>query len=250
MEDLASLDGVVAVRWTSPEGELRLEEPPQGARARRAPARLGDRADRRRGAAGGGGGDLLRERAREGALRPHGRPARPLDDRRGLGLEVDGLGGRPGIYSARFAGPRRRTRRTWRSCSAELEGVTGPGRRARYVSELVALSPELKEVRGRGTLEGTIAVEPRGSEGFGYDPVFVPDGEQRTVAELGDELEGRPQPSGRRGEAAAGGSRQRRFGAVDSAHAALLARRQGDRARSRAALQGTSRGPSSSSSRR
>ena len=69
---------------------------------------------------------------------------------------------------------------------AELGAVTGAGRRARYVCELVALSPGLEEVRGRGTLEGSIAVEPRGSGGFGYDPVFVPDGEQRTVAELGD----------------------------------------------------------------
>ncbi len=49
------------------------------------------------------------------------------------------------------------------------------------------LSPSGEEVRGTGTLEGHIAEEPRGSEGFGYDPVFVPDGESQTVAELGDE---------------------------------------------------------------
>jgi XTP/dITP diphosphohydrolase len=47
------------------------------------------------------------------------------------------------------------------------------------------------EVRGTGTLEGRIAEEPRGSEGFGYDPVFVPEGEERTVAELGDEWKSR-----------------------------------------------------------
>jgi XTP/dITP diphosphohydrolase len=70
---------------------------------------------------------------------------------------------------------------------AELEGVEGEGRRARYVCELVALSPDGEEPRGTGVLEGRIAHEPRGSEGFGFDPIFVPEGEERTVAELGDE---------------------------------------------------------------
>ena len=66
---------------------------------------------------------------------------------------------------------------------AEMEGEE---RRARYVSELVALDPDGSELRGTGTLEGMIAAEPRGSAGFGYDPVFVPAGESRTVAELGN----------------------------------------------------------------
>ena len=68
----------------------------------------------------------------------------------------------------------------------ELEGVEGDGRRARYVCELVALSPTDDELRGTGILEGRIATEPSGSEGFGFDPIFVPDGEEQTVAELGD----------------------------------------------------------------
>jgi hypothetical protein len=59
-------------------------------------------------------------------------------------------------------------------------------RKARYVSELVCLTPDGREVRGSGTLAGRIAAEPSGAEGFGYDPVFVPDGEDRTVAELGN----------------------------------------------------------------
>jgi XTP/dITP diphosphohydrolase len=67
-----------------------------------------------------------------------------------------------------------------------LDGVESEGREARYVCELVALSPEGKELRGTGILEGRIAEEPRGEEGFGFDPVFIPDGEDRTVAELGD----------------------------------------------------------------
>ena len=60
-------------------------------------------------------------------------------------------------------------------------------RRARYVCELVCLDPAGQALRCTGTLEGSIAHEPRGTAGFGFDPVFVPDGEERTVAELGDE---------------------------------------------------------------
>jgi XTP/dITP diphosphohydrolase len=68
-----------------------------------------------------------------------------------------------------------------------LEGVDGDGRRARYVCELVALTPGGEELRGTGTLSGRIATQAHGAGGFGFDPVFVPDGEERTVAELGDE---------------------------------------------------------------
>jgi len=96
------------------------------------------------------------------------------------GLEVEGLGGRPGVHSARFGGDDPVER-----LLAELEGVAE--RRARYVCELVALSPDGEEQRGTGVLEGRIGYEPRGSEGFGYDPIFVPDREVRTVAELGNE---------------------------------------------------------------
>ena len=102
------------------------------------------------------------------------------------GLEVEGLDGRPGIRSARYAGPEASDEENVARLLDELAGAEGEARRARYVSELVLLSPE-RELRGRGTLEGRIAMEPRGSEGFGYDPVFVPDGEARTVAELGND---------------------------------------------------------------
>jgi XTP/dITP diphosphohydrolase len=103
------------------------------------------------------------------------------------GLEVDDLGGRPGIYSARYAGVGATDEENVAKLLAELAGVAGVGRRARYVSELVALSPEGMEIRGTGALAGTIAAEPRGAEGFGYDPVFIPEGERRTVAELGND---------------------------------------------------------------
>jgi len=98
------------------------------------------------------------------------------------GIEVDGLGGRPGVESARFG----RDDPVGRLL-AELRDVDGDGRRARYVCELVAISPDGEEVRGTGILEGRIVTDPRGSEGFGYDPIFVPVGEQRTVAELGND---------------------------------------------------------------
>jgi XTP/dITP diphosphohydrolase len=97
------------------------------------------------------------------------------------GIEVDGLGGKPGIESARFGGEDPVGR-----LLEALAGIDGDGRRARYVCELVTLSPELEEFRGTGTLDGRIADAPRGSEGFGYDPIFIPDGQTQTVAELGD----------------------------------------------------------------
>lgn len=98
------------------------------------------------------------------------------------GLEVQGLDGGPGVRSARSGGD---DPVGW--LLGQLGSVSGEGRRARYVSELVALSPDGRELRGTGRLEGSIADSPRGDEGFGFDPVFVPEGEQRTVAELGNE---------------------------------------------------------------
>jgi XTP/dITP diphosphohydrolase len=100
------------------------------------------------------------------------------------GIEVAALDGRPGIESARYA-PEGAP--AIAKLLGELAGVPAGDRRARYVSELVAIAPDGEELRGTGTLDGRIGDDPRGSEGFGYDPVFVPDGEERTVAELGDD---------------------------------------------------------------
>ena len=107
------------------------------------------------------------------------------------GLEVEGLDGRPGIRSARYAGAGASDEENTAKLLAELADVAGDGRRGRYVSELVCIDPGLVEYRGSGTLAGRIAAEPRGSAGFGYDPVFVPEGEERTVAELGDDWKAR-----------------------------------------------------------
>jgi XTP/dITP diphosphohydrolase len=99
------------------------------------------------------------------------------------GLEVEGLGGRPGVRSSRFAGD---DADNVARLLDELAGIEGEGRRARYVCELVCVSPDGTETRARGELAGRIADAARGAGGFGYDPVFVPDGEVRTVAELGE----------------------------------------------------------------
>ena len=111
----------------------------------------------------------------------HGRDRAPADAwvaGEDSGIEVAALGGRPGVESARWAddGVGR--------LLEELDGASD--RRARYVCELVAVSPGGAELHATGTLVGRIADSPRGDEGFGYDPIFVPDGEARTVAELGD----------------------------------------------------------------
>jgi XTP/dITP diphosphohydrolase len=98
------------------------------------------------------------------------------------GLEVEALGGRPGVLSARYA-----PEGAPAVAKLLVELADSEERRARYVSELVLLSPAGRELRGTGTLEGRIAFAPAGSGGFGYDPIFVPDGEERTVAELGNE---------------------------------------------------------------
>jgi XTP/dITP diphosphohydrolase len=96
------------------------------------------------------------------------------------GIEVAALGNGPGVVTARWAEGRHVEK-----LLASLEGETD--RRAQYVCELVALSPAHEEARGTGVLPGTIAVAPAGGEGFGFDPVFVPRGHERTVAELGDD---------------------------------------------------------------
>lgn len=95
------------------------------------------------------------------------------------GIEVAALGGRPGVESARWAADG--------VARLLVELATADDRRARYVCELVVLAPDGAETLATGTLDGEIADVPRGDEGFGYDPIFVPLGESSTVAELGNE---------------------------------------------------------------
>jgi XTP/dITP diphosphohydrolase len=97
------------------------------------------------------------------------------------GIEVAALDGGPGVRSSRSAAG---DEVGW--LLRELDGMRGEERNARYVCELVALSPTGEEVRGTGTLAGRIANEPSGDEGFGFDPIFIPKDESETVARLGN----------------------------------------------------------------
>ncbi len=91
------------------------------------------------------------------------------------GIEVEALGWGPGPRSAR-----------WSDRPLEDVLASGSGGRARYRCTMVAIAPDGREVVANGTLDGSIADGARGDGGFGYDPIFVPDGEDRTVAELGN----------------------------------------------------------------
>jgi XTP/dITP diphosphohydrolase len=103
------------------------------------------------------------------------------------GLEVDALGGAPGVYSARYAGDDAtysdNVTKLLRALAARADG--GGARRARFRTVALAAFPDGTELWAEGTVEGSIATAGRGSNGFGYDPVFVPDGAGgRTFAEM------------------------------------------------------------------
>jgi XTP/dITP diphosphohydrolase len=97
------------------------------------------------------------------------------------GLEVDALGGAPGVLSARYAGEARDEQANVRLLLSELEGHSDRSARFRTV---IALILDGEEHLFEGVAEGRIVEAPRGEGGFGYDPVFAPEGEQRTFAEM------------------------------------------------------------------
>jgi XTP/dITP diphosphohydrolase len=119
-------------------------------------------------------------KARAGAAQaPAGFGAVLADD---SGIEVAALGGAPGVHSARFGGDGLDDAGR---VELLLERLGDAGdRRAAFVCVLVAVLPDGGEVVREGRVEGAIAQAPRGSGGFGYDPVFVPDGDERTTAEM------------------------------------------------------------------
>ena len=101
------------------------------------------------------------------------------------GLEVDALGGEPGVYSARYAGVAGAGADAANNAKllAELAGIHGPNRRARFRCVLVLAAPGRPEVVAQGAIEGFIGAAPSGPGGFGYDPLVQPEGDARTLAE-------------------------------------------------------------------
>ncbi|MCR5484385.1 MAG: RdgB/HAM1 family non-canonical purine NTP pyrophosphatase [Clostridiales bacterium] len=104
------------------------------------------------------------------------------------GLMVDALDGAPGVYSARFAGEHGNDEKNIIKLLDELKDVPNEKRTARFVSAVCCVFPDGRELVSRGTCEGKIAFSKRGSGGFGYDPVFLPDDVNgKTMAELSPE---------------------------------------------------------------
>lgn len=100
------------------------------------------------------------------------------------GLEVEALGGEPGVRSARYAGVQGDDAANIARLLREMEGVPAARRGARFVCVLVLASPRGERVEVRETCEGSVITAPRGELGFGYDPIFVATGMDRTMAEL------------------------------------------------------------------
>ena len=104
------------------------------------------------------------------------------------GLEVDALGGAPGVHSARYAGSSatgvERDLANLRKLLDDMRAVPAGRRSARFVCVMVLVRPDGQHLVARGECPGVIVEEPRGENGFGYDPVFVPDGHVRTMAEM------------------------------------------------------------------
>ena len=118
--------------------------------------------------------------------------ARALCDATGLpaladdtGLEVDALGGAPGVWAARYAGEHASYRENVAKLLGELDGVADAERTARFRTVALLRFPDGSELVGDGAVEGRIAREIRGENGFGYDPVFVPiEGDGRSFAQM------------------------------------------------------------------
>lgn len=107
------------------------------------------------------------------------------------GLEVDALDGAPGVYSARFAGEGAGDRANLDKLLKLMSGVPSERRRARFRCVVAFQRGARDVIVANGTCEGRIVQSPRGTLGFGYDPVFVPDGFEQTFAELSDDAKNR-----------------------------------------------------------
>ena len=105
------------------------------------------------------------------------------------GLEVEALNGRPGVFSARYGGVNIDYAAKIRLLLDEINAAEKRSRTASFVSHIVFASPDGDVLfEAEGVCEGSIAFEPKGSNGFGYDPVFIPDGFDQTFGELSDDV--------------------------------------------------------------
>jgi XTP/dITP diphosphohydrolase len=107
------------------------------------------------------------------------------------GLEVDALGGRPGVYAARYAGMQATYEDNWKKLLREMTGVPRDRRTAHFVTVAAVASPSDLVAVTTGRLDGLIAEEPAGERGFGYDPVFYVPELGKTLAELSGEEKNR-----------------------------------------------------------
>ena len=132
-------------------------------------------------------GDNLEDNARLKAVAVcefSGKPS-VADD---TGLEIDALEGAPGVYSARFAGPDATYQQNVEKVLHDLDGIQIGQRTARFKTIAIVRYPDGRELISKGTVEGCIALNPSGGEGFGYDPIFVPvEGDGSTFAQMGEE---------------------------------------------------------------
>ena len=104
------------------------------------------------------------------------------------GLEIDALDGAPGVHSARFAGDGATYQQNVEKVLTDLDGVQMGRRTARFKTVAIVRYPDGRELIANGTVEGHIAQNPSGEEGFGYDPIFVPvEGDGSTFAQMGEE---------------------------------------------------------------
>jgi len=103
------------------------------------------------------------------------------------GLEVDALGGDPGVYSARYAGPERDDNANMDKLLHALTNVPDNERTARFAAVIAFIEKDTKE-SFKGVVEGAIAHSKTGDAGFGYDPIFIPNGYTKSFAELGDKV--------------------------------------------------------------
>jgi XTP/dITP diphosphohydrolase len=113
------------------------------------------------------------------------------------GIEVDALGGAPGPRSARYAGEEATDEQNLRMMIRAVAGVPAAGRTARYRCLAVLAWPDGRELWAEGTCDGSLVSKPRGTGGFGYDPIFVPAGWEQTMAELSPEEKDRISHRGR-----------------------------------------------------